>query len=51
MKCGKISLMFEFSISKLSYMGIFMKVWEKNFRLIFKPFLINWGKNEDGDQN
>ena len=29
-KFGKMSLIFEFSISKLGYMEIFMKIWEKN---------------------
>ena len=28
-KLGKISSIFEFSISKLGYMDIFMKIWEK----------------------
>ena len=28
-KYGKMSSIFEFSISKLGYMEIFMKIWEK----------------------
>ena len=29
-KFGKVSLIFEFSISKLGYMGVIMKIWGKN---------------------
>ena len=49
-KFGKMSLIYEFSISKLGYMEIFMKIWEIIFRLSFKPFLTNRGKNEDKDE-
>ena len=34
-KYGKMSSIFEFSISKLRYIGIFKKVWEKTFWPIF----------------
>ena len=49
-KCDKISLIFEFSISKLGYMGIFMKIREKRFDPFFKTFLTNQGKNGDEDK-
>ena len=34
-KCGKMSSIFEFSISKLDYERVFMKMCEKNFWPIF----------------
>ena len=43
-KYGKMSSIFEFSISKLRYVGIFMKVWEKVFDPFLKIFLTNLGK-------
>ena len=49
-KFGRMNLIFEFSISKLGCMEIFMKVWGKKFWLIFKPFLTNRSKNEDEDE-
>ena len=49
-KFGKMSLIYEFSISKLGYTEIFMKIWEIIFWLSFKPFLTNRGKNEDKDE-
>ena len=35
-KFERMNLIFEFSVSKLGYMAIFMKMWEKNT----DPFLI-----------
>ena len=49
-KIGKMSLIFEFSISELGYTEIFMKIWVKIFWIIFKSFLTNRGKNEDADK-
>ena len=46
-KFGKVSSIFQFSISKLDYTEFFMKILEKFFWLIFKLFLIYPGKNED----
>ena len=42
--------MFEFSISKLDYVAIFMKICRKNFiDPLLKTFLTNRAKNEDKD--
>ena len=57
-KIGKISSGFGFSISKLGYVAIFMKIWEKNslthflrrFLPFLKTFFTNPGKNEDDDE-
>ena len=49
-KHEKLSSIFEFSISKLSYGAAFMKVQEKVFDPPCKTFLINRGKNEDEDE-
>ena len=46
-KFGRMNLILEFSISKLGYMAIFMKIWEKIIDSFFKTFLTNWGKNKD----
>ena len=46
-KLGKMNLIFEFSVSKLGYMAIFMKIWEESLTHFFKTFLTNQGKNED----
>ena len=45
---GKISLISEFSNSKLGYME--MKIWEKKNDSFFKPFLNNQDKNENEDE-
>ena len=38
---GKMSSMFEFSISRLGYMKIFIKIWEKNeIKKFFSYFII-----------
>ena len=40
-KIGKMSSVFDFFISKLSYMEIFMKIWEKNeMKKLFNYFTI-----------
>ena len=44
-KSEKMSSIFEFSISRLCYMELFMKIYAKNFDPIFKTFLTNRGKN------
>ena len=50
-KYGKMSPIFEFSISKLGYVVIFMKIWEKKILdSFFDPFLTNRGKNENEDK-
>ena len=49
-KYGKMSSVFEFSMSKLEYVAIFMKILDKIFDPFFKTFLPNWGKNEDEDE-
>ena len=49
-KHGNMSSNFEFSISKLGYVAVFMKIWEKIVDPFFKTFLTNWGKNEDEDE-
>ena len=46
-KFGKMSFIYEFSISKLNNMEIFIKIWKNFFESFFKLFLTNWGKNED----
>ena len=46
-KYGKISLIFEFSTSKLVYVVIFMKIREKKFYPSFKKILTNPSRNED----
>ena len=46
-KIGKMSLMFEFSISKLGYTGIFMKIFEKKIDPFFITFWTSRGKNEN----
>ena len=43
-KYWKMSSIFEFSISKLGYLPIFLKIKEKKFWPIFKTFLTNQGK-------
>ena len=50
-KIAKMSLSFEFSVPKLGYIEILMKVWEKDFWFIFYSFLTNWGKWKDEDEN
>ena len=51
-KFGKISSIFEFSISKLGYMEIFMKIWEKKMKwkssLTFSLFNFDYLPDEDG---
>ena len=40
-KFGKMSSIFEFSVSKLGYMEVFMKIWEKNeMKKFFNYFTI-----------
>ena len=41
---------FEFSVSKLDYVAISMKIGEKHFWPIFKTFFNNRGKNKDEDE-
>ena len=36
-KFGKMSSIFEFSISKLGYMKLFIKIWENKFFSNFLP--------------
>ena len=43
----KAGSVFEFSISKLGCMAIFMKICGKKIDQFFKIFLTNRGKNED----
>ena len=47
---GRMNLVFEFSISKLGYVAIFMKIWEKKNDPLFKTFLTNRGKNQDENE-
>ena len=50
-KLGKISSIFEFSISKLGYMDIFMKIWEKmkwKSSLTISLFNFDYLSDEDG---
>ena len=49
-KHWKIFSIFEFSLSKLGYVVIFMRMEKKNFDSFFKTFLTNRGKNEDEDE-
>ena len=50
-KFGKMSSIFEFSISKLGYAEIFMKILGKNFSAIyFETFLTNRDKNDDENE-
>ena len=50
-KSERMNLIFEFSVSKVGYMAIFMKIWENKILPIFyKTFLTNQGKNQDGDE-
>ena len=49
-KFGKISSIFELSISKLGHMEIFIKIRERHFWLICWTFFSNQGKNEDEDE-
>ena len=50
-KFGKMTSIFEFSISKSGYVAIFMKILGKNFSAInFKTFMTNWDKNEDENE-
>ena len=46
-KFRKKNLIFEFSISKLGCVAIFMKILRKKTDPFLKTFLTNWGKNED----
>ena len=46
-KYGKMSSIFEFSISRLGYVAIFIKISEKEIYPFFKAFLANQGKNEN----
>ena len=46
-----MSLIFEFSISKLGYMAIFMKICKiRNFNSSFRTFLANQGNSENKDE-
>ena len=46
-----MSLIFEFSISKLGNMEVFMKTCgKKSFHPFLRTFLTNRGKNEDEDE-
>ena len=49
-KFGKMSLIFDLSVSKLGYMAIFIRICLKNFHPFFRTFLTIWGKNEDKDK-
>ena len=49
-KYGKMSLIFEFSMSRLVYVAILIKIQEKNLWPTFKPFLTNRGKNGNEDE-
>ena len=44
---GKLNWIFEFFISKLGYVTIFIEIWDEKIWPIFKTFLTNWGKNEN----
>ena len=50
-KFGRMNLIFEFSISKLGYMTIFMKILQKKFDPFFKTLLTKRDKNEDANKN
>ena len=42
-KIGKMSLIFEFSTSKLGYIAIFMKIWEKiSCAIILRRSIVWW---------
>lgn len=43
-KSWRVNLIFQFSMSKLAYITIFMYTWDKNFDQCFKTFLTNRGK-------
>ena len=46
-----MSLIIEFSISKLGYMAIFMKICKiKNFNSFFRTFLANQSSSENEDE-
>ena len=45
---GKISSILEFTTSKLVYVPVFMKVWEKTFDPLFKTF---WKKIKNEDKS
>ena len=50
-KFGKMSLIFAFSISKLGYPEIVMKIlWEKKFHPFFRTLLTSQNKNEDENE-
>ena len=46
-KIGKMSSIFELSMSKLSYVEIFMKILGKKFHLIFKTLLTSQDKKSN----
>ena len=46
-KIGKLKLVFEFFISKVSYMTIYMKLWEGKNWHIFKSFFTYQDKSEN----
>ena len=43
-KNWRVNLIFQFSMSKLTNITIFMNIWDKNFDQCFKIFLTNRGK-------
>ena len=46
-KIEKINSIFSFARSRLGYMTVFMKIWEKKeIGPFFKTFLTNWGKGK-----
>ena len=45
-----MSSIFEFSISKLGYVAVLLKIWEKKFDPFFKKFLTNRGKIKGEDE-
>ena len=49
-KIGKMSPVYEFAISKLGDVAIFMKVCAKFLTHFVGHFFINRGKNEDEDE-
>ena len=50
-KFERMNLIFEFSISKLGYVTIFMKILQKKFDPFFKTLLTKRDKNEDANKN
>ena len=48
-KFGKMSSVFEFCLSKLSYMEIFMKIWKKMYFTIWL-FDLDYLSDEDGEK-